>query len=102
MNKNDLIDTVAKNPELKCESKTQAERMVKAVIDGLTAGLRDSSDHKVQIVGFGTFSVRERKARTGRNPQTGEAMKIAASRTVGFTPGQGLKDLVNAGGKKKK
>lgn len=88
MNKAQLVEAVAKG----MDSKAAAERAVNAVLDGVRAGLK--KDGKVQLVGFGSFSVRKRKARTGRNPQTGEKIKIKASKTVGFTPGQALKTLV--------
>ncbi|MHC4829212.1 MAG: HU family DNA-binding protein [Planctomycetota bacterium] len=93
MNKSQLIELVSGNKELKCESKAQAERMVNAMIDGIRAGLK--KDGKVQIIGFGSFVVRKRAARMGRNPATGEKMKIKASTTVGFTAGKALKDQFN-------
>ncbi|GIW73215.1 MAG: transcriptional regulator [Planctomycetota bacterium] len=90
MNKAQLVDLVAKTHGM--ESKAAAERAVNAVIEGIKAGLK--KDGKVQLVGFGSFSVRKRAARMGRNPQTGERIKIKASKTVGFTPGQALKNAI--------
>ncbi len=102
MNKTDLVAKVQELAEL--ESKAAAERAVSAVLEALTAGLK--SDSTVALVGFGTFDVKERKARTGVNPATGEKIKIAASKTVGFKAGKALKDEFNKakpakGGKKK-
>ncbi len=92
MNKAELIDHVAANKDAGLESKAAAERAVNAVIDGIKAGVKKSKDMKVQLVGFGSFSVKTRKARAGRNPQTGETIQIKASKTVGFTPGKAWKD----------
>jgi DNA-binding protein HU-beta len=89
MNKGDLVEAVAK--ELN-DSKAAAERAVNSVLGNIKKGLK--KDKKVQVVGFGTFDVRKRKARKGRNPRTGEAITIKASRTVGFKAGQGLKDSI--------
>ena len=86
MNKADLIEAVAK--DLKT-SKAGAEKAVNAVLSGIQKGLK--KDKKVQLVGFGTFDVRKRKARTGINPQTREKIRIAASRTVGFKAGKEFK-----------
>jgi DNA-binding protein HU-beta len=102
MNKTDLVAKVQELAEL--ESKAAAERAVSAVLEALTAGLK--ADGNVALVGFGTFDVKERKARTGVNPATGEKIKIAASKTVGFKAGKALKDEFNKakaakGGKKK-
>lgn len=91
MNKAELIAAVQSELGEDC-SKAYAERTVNAVLDGIKEGLRQTQ--VVQLVGFGTFSVKERKARTGRNPQTGETIQIKASRTVGFKAGAGLKDSV--------
>ena len=90
MNKAELIDMVCASKEAGCDSKASAERAVNAVIDGIKLGIKKNS--KVQLVGFGSFNVRTRKARTGRNPQTGETIKIKESKTVSFAPGQGFKD----------
>jgi DNA-binding protein HU-beta len=87
MNKAQLIEQVKSTLK---SSKADAERGVNAVLDGISKGLK--KDKAVQLVGFGSFSVKKRKARTGRNPQTGEKIKIKASKTVGFKPGKALKD----------
>ena len=89
MNKGQLIEAVAS--ELG-GSKTSANRAIDAVISSIRQGIR--KDDAVTIVGFGTFSKRNRPARTGRNPATGEPMTIKASRTVGFKPSQSLKASV--------
>ena len=89
MNKGQLIDAVA--AELG-ESKTLAAKAVDAVIESITSGIKD--DESVTIVGFGTFSRKERAARTGRHPMTGEPMTIKASTTVGFKPSQALKQTL--------
>ena len=89
MNKSELVGHVAK--ELKT-SNAAAERAFKAVIGGIERGLK--KDKQVQLIGFGSFTVRKRKARKGRNPQTGEEITIKASRTVGFKPGKALKAKV--------
>ncbi|MCC6673496.1 MAG: HU family DNA-binding protein [Planctomycetes bacterium] len=91
MNKAELIDEVLKNLGTDC-SRAHAEKVVNTVLQSIGSGLK--RDRTVQLVNFGTFNVKNRKARTGRNPQTGEAIKIAASRTVGFRAGSGLKDQV--------
>ena len=92
MNKSDLVDAVAGSADM---SKAQAAHAVDAVLDGISGAL--SSGDSVALVGFGTFSVRHRKARDGRNPSTGEAMHIAASNVPGFKAGKALKDAVKAG-----
>lgn len=89
MNKGDLVEAVAK--DLK-DSKAAAERAVNSVLKNMTKGLK--KDKKVQLVGFGTFEVRKRKARKGRNPQTGETITIKARKTVGFKAGQALKSSI--------
>lgn len=86
MNKAQLVEAVRKTLG---SSKADAERGVGAVLESIKKGLR--TDKAVQIVGFGSFTVRKRKARMGRNPQTGEKIRIAASKTVGFKPGKALK-----------
>lgn len=86
MNKAQLIEAVRKTIK---SSKADAERGVNAVLEGIKKGLK--KDKSVQLVGFGSFSVKKRKARMGRNPQTGAKIKIAASKTVGFKPGKALK-----------
>lgn len=91
MNKAELIAGVQNNLGAEC-SKAHAERAVNAFLAAVEQGLQ--KDGEVQIVGFGTFTVKHRKARMGRNPQTKEPMEIAASKTVGFRPGTGLKGSV--------
>lgn len=90
MNKTELIAAVADNAEL---SKKDAERALKAFVDVVTSELKRGE--KVQVVGFGTFEVSERSAREGRNPQTGETMKIAACKAPKFKAGKALKDAIN-------
>ena len=90
MNKSELIDAIAASADI---SKTAAGKALDAVIDSVTGALKDGDD--VVLVGFGTFSVKERAARTGRNPQTGKAIEIAAAKVPGFKAGKGLKDAVN-------
>jgi DNA-binding protein HU-beta len=87
MNRAALAELVAKDLE---ESKAGADRAVAAVLGSIQKGLKKSG--KVSIVGFGTFAVKKRAARKGRNPQTGEQIKIAASKSVGFKAGKPLKD----------
>ena len=89
MNKQDLIDAILANKEAGIESKAAAARALDAVLDGIAAGIK--KDGNVQLIGFGTFSVKSRAARTGRNPQTGATIKIKASKTVGFKAGAALK-----------
>lgn len=89
MNKTDLIDLVASQLE---SSKSDAGKAVDAVIESIASGLR--SDHKVTIAGFGTFQRRERAARTGVNPSTGQKMIIEASTTCGFKPATALKQTL--------
>ncbi|WP_277749761.1 nucleoid-associated protein HU-beta [Photorhabdus laumondii] len=90
VNKSQLIDKIAADSNI---SKAAAGRVVDAFISSVTGALKDGDD--VALVGFGTFAVRERSARTGRNPQTGEELKIAAAKVPAFRPGKGLKDAVN-------
>lgn len=90
MNKSELIDAVAQSADL---PKASAARAVEAVVDAITASLK--SGDAVSLVGFGTFAVKARPARTGRNPKTGEAIEIAATKVPGFKPGKLLKDEVN-------
>ena len=73
-------------------SRSQADKTVNAVLGGIEKGLK--KDKKVSVVGFGTFEVRKRKARDGRNPRTGEEIKIKAGKSVGFKAGKALKDAV--------
>lgn len=92
MNKAELVESVQKALGSDT-SKAGAERAVDAVIEGIRKGLK-GKEKKVQLVGFGTFEVTKRKARSGVNPRTGEKIKIAASKTVKFKPGAGLKSSV--------
>jgi DNA-binding protein HU-beta len=89
MNKTELVAEIAKEADL---SKKDAEKALAAFTDVVSKALKDGD--KVQLVGFGTFEVSERSARTGRNPQTGETIEIKASRTPKFKAGKALKDLV--------
>ena len=89
MNKQDLIEAILANKEAGIESKAAAARAVDAVLDGITAGIK--KDGLVQLIGFGTFSVKERAAREGRNPLTGEKIKIKATKVVSFKVGAELK-----------
>lgn len=88
-NKSDLIDTVAQSTSL---TKKDATRAVDAVFESIQDIL--SKGGKVQLIGFGTFEVRERAARTGRNPQTGEEIQIPASKVTAFKAGKALKESV--------
>ncbi len=90
MNKAELIDAVADAADL---SKASAGRAVDAAIDAITNSLKN--DDNVTLVGFGTFSVRSRAARMGRNPRTGEEIQIKASKVPGFKAGKALKDAIN-------
>ncbi len=91
MNKAELVAAIAEKTEL---SKKDSEKALKAFIDVVTEEL--TKGEKVQLVGFGTFEVTERPARTGRNPQTKEAITIAASKAPKFKAGKALKDVINA------
>ena len=91
MNKTELIAAMADQSGL---SKKDTEKALKAFTDVVAEELK--KDGKVQLVGFGTFEVSKRAAREGRNPQSGEVMKIAASKAPKFKAGKALKDLVNA------
>lgn len=90
MNKSELIDRISESANL---SKADAGRALDAVIDAITESLANAEP--VTVVGFGTFAVRERGARTGRNPQTGETIQIAAARVPAFKAGKALKDALN-------
>ncbi|SES87612.1 bacterial nucleoid protein Hbs [Oceanobacillus limi] len=89
MNKTELVSAVAEKSEL---SKKDATAAVEAVFESISDSLKEGE--KVQLIGFGNFEVRERAARTGRNPQTGEEIQIPASKVPAFKPGKQLKDLV--------
>ena len=91
MNKTELVAAMADQTGL---TKKDVEAVLKAVTDGVSGELKKGG--KVQLVGFGTFEVSERAAREGRNPQSGEPMKIAASKAPKFKAGKALKDMVNA------
>ncbi len=90
MTKLELVEVVSSKAEI---TKAEAHKVVDAVLAGINEGL--ASDGKVVIPGFGTFEVRTRTARVGRNPRTGEQMKIEASRTPAFKPGKAMKEMVN-------
>ena len=89
MNKTELIDAVADEAEV---SKAEAGRAVDAVISSITKALKKGDS--VTLVGFGTFEVRSRAARQGRNPKTGETINIPAAKVPGFKAGKGLKDAI--------
>jgi DNA-binding protein HU-beta len=86
MNKADLIEAVAKDCNL---SKRQAAEAVESTLSNIKKGVKKDG---VQLIGFGSFTMTKRKGRTGRNPQTGEPIKIAPSKTVRFKPGKEFKD----------
>lgn len=100
MNKQELVEAVLANKEAGIESKAAAERAVKAVLEALAEGIKN--DGGVQLIGFGSFVVTDRAAREGRNPLTGEKIKIKASKAIGFKACAALKEAVNKGKKKKK
>ncbi|MDY4819952.1 MAG: HU family DNA-binding protein [Bacilli bacterium] len=91
MNKTELISAMSENANM---TKVDAEKALKAFIDTVTEELKNGG--KVQLVGFGTFEVAERAERQGRNPKTGEAITIPASKSPKFKAGKALKDIVNA------
>ena len=90
MNKADLIEKIAKGAKV---NKTQADAAINSTLAAIQAELKKGG--RVTLVGFGTFSVGSRKARTGRNPQTGKAIKISAKKVAKFSPGADLKAAVN-------
>ena len=90
MNKSELVDAIADASDI---SKSSASRALDAAVDAVTAALKNGDS--VSLVGFGTFSVKQRAARKGRNPRTGEEIQIAAATVPGFKAGKGLKDAVN-------
>ncbi len=90
MNKAELIDAVAENADI---SKAVAARAVDTVLESITATLKNGE--QVALIGFGTFSVKDRAARTGRNPRTGEPLEIPAAKVPSFKAGKALKDAVN-------
>jgi DNA-binding protein HU-beta len=90
VNKTELIDRIAESADI---SKASAGRALDAALDAITDSLKQADP--VALVGFGTFTVRERAARTGRNPQTGATIQIAAAKVPAFKPGKALKDALN-------
>ncbi len=90
MNKTELIEAIAKDADL---SKAAAAKALNAVTDTIANALKQ--DDSVTLIGFGTFKVSKRAARTGRNPQTGKEIKIAARNAPGFSAGKALKDALN-------
>jgi DNA-binding protein HU-beta len=90
VNKTELVDKIAEAADI---SKASASRALEAALDAITESLKVSDP--VVLVGFGTFAVKERPARTGRNPQTGAAIEIKAARVPAFKPGKALKDALN-------
>ena len=90
MNKTELIDAIAKSADItKSDAGKALNGMMNAILEALSAG------DNVTLIGFGTFTVTERAARTGRNPSTGKEIKIAAKKVARFKPGKGLADAVN-------
>ena len=96
MNKTELIEVVSSKAQI---TKSEAAEIINTTFDAINEGL--ASDGKVVLVGFGTFEVHTRSARAGRNPRTGEAIKISASRVPAFKPGQDMKEIVNTKARKK-
>ena len=90
MNKTELVEFIATQADL---SKAKAAEAVDAFVEAVTTSLKKGKD--VTLVGFGTFTISKRAARTGRNPQTGATIKIAASKAPKFRPGKSLKDAVH-------
>ncbi|MCC4263310.1 MULTISPECIES: nucleoid-associated protein HU-alpha [Oceanimonas] len=90
MNKTQLVDAIAAKADL---NKAQAKAALEEVLNGITQSLKEGDP--VQLVGFGTFKVNHRAARTGRNPQTGKEIQIAAANVPAFVAGKALKDAVN-------
>jgi DNA-binding protein HU-beta len=90
MNKSELVETVALTADI---SKASANRALEAVLEAITKTLQNGDT--VTLVGFGSFLIKNRAARQGRNPKTGEPLQIPASKVVGFKPGKTLKDAVN-------
>ncbi len=90
MNKQDLIDSIAKSTEL---PKSKVNEMLDTFLTNIKTSVKKGNS--VQLVGFGTWKKSKRKARTGRNPQTGATIKISARNTVRFTPGKAFKEILN-------
>ncbi len=93
MTKADLVEQVAKEAEM---TKKDAEQLVEIIFDSITDSL--NKGEKIELRGFGSFRVRERNSRMGRNPKTGEAVAIPAKRVAYFKPGKDLKELINSAG----
>lgn len=100
MNKQDLIQAVLADSEAGIPSKAAAEKAVNAVLNGIESGIK--KDGVVQLIGFGTFGIKSRSARKGRNPRTGEPIKIKASKSVSFKAGAKLKETAGKARPKKK
>ena len=92
MNKQQLIENFLANKSAKIETKSQATRVINALIEEMSKGIK--KDGELQIIGFGTFRVKARAARSGRNPATGDTIKIKASKNVSFKAGAALKASV--------
>ncbi|SDZ77104.1 HU family DNA-binding protein [Microbulbifer marinus] len=90
MNKSELIEAIAASADI---PKAAAGRALDAMVDSITSALKNGD--QVALVGFGTFAVKERAARTGRNPRTGDPIEIAAAKIPNFKAGKALKDAVN-------
>ena len=90
MNKSDLVAKISEKSEL---SKKDSEKALNAFMDAVTEALKEGQ--KIQLIGFGTFEVRERKARTGRDPRSGKTIEIPAAKSATFKAGKALKDAVN-------
>ncbi|MEM7003181.1 MAG: HU family DNA-binding protein [Pseudomonadota bacterium] len=90
MNKTELVDQISESADI---SKAAAARALDAALDAITGALKNAET--VSLVGFGSFLVRDRAARTGRNPQTGETIQIDAAKVPAFKPGKALKDALN-------
>jgi len=90
MNKGHLVDKLASSAKI---NKTQAANAIEALVEGITGALKKGE--RVTLVGFGTFALSQRRARNGRNPQTGALIKIAARKVAKFTPGVDLKKAIN-------
>ncbi len=90
MNKTELVEAIAESADI---SKAAAGNALNGMVEAITKALQDGDT--VSVIGFGTFLVRDRAARTGRNPKTGEAIKIKASKSPAFKAGKALKDAVN-------
>ena len=97
MNKHELVVAIAEKAEM---SQASAEKALKGIIEATVTEVAKKG--KVQLIGFGTFAARERAARTGKNPQTGKPIKIAAATVPAFKPGKAFKDAVNVKSAKKK